>query len=112
MLLKRTTLKNDDVVVIRLSTGEEIVGRYEEGTDFSVVTLKKPRVFHFQQMPNGQISAGMGPAAVTVDPDQTISFVTSSLLFTPVLAKDEIRQNYMKVTSSIEIVSGQSSLIK
>lgn len=99
MIIKKP-LATNDVVFIRLVTGEEVVGRLQDSAT-NVVTLAKPRIMHYGQTPSGGIQAGMGPIALTIDADSTVSFPITGLLVLPILAAENITKEYNNQTSSI-----------
>lgn len=99
MIFKKQAAPND-VVFIRLVTGEEVVGTLQE-SPATIVTLSKPRIMHYTQTPSGGIQAGMGPLALTIDADATVSFPTTGLLVLPIAVAENIKNEYIKQTSSI-----------
>lgn len=110
MIIGKSTVSINEVVFIRLVTGEEVIGRLAEGPA-NTITLAKPRVMHFGQTPNG-IQAGMGPIAMTINQDATVSFPITGLLALPVPVQKNVEEAYTQDTSGILPASAMKSLVR
>lgn len=85
-----------DVVTLKLTSGEEIIARYEEDTS-SGVKISKPMVL--SMTPKG---VGMMPYLFTVNPDTTITVQHSAI--SVVAATDtEFAKQYMTGTTGIQM---------
>jgi hypothetical protein len=95
MLVEKTFNKND-TVTLKLTSGEELVGRYVT-EDFTSITLYKPMVL----IANGQ-GIGLGPYLLTVSPEDSVKFFMSSIA---TIAKTEknMATQYVSSTTGISI---------
>jgi len=100
----------NDVVVLKLVSGEEIIGRYKSKED-SVVILTKAFSVTVQVMPNGQQALGLAPCVMISDPlHQEFPFEKHGilLLMKPPM-EHPIVQEYQQATSGI--VQAKSGII-
>ena len=106
-MLIKSSVKVNDVVTIRLTTGEEIVGRLKTDSMTSVF-LTKPALLHVQQTPEG-LDVRFGAILISGETDE-VEFYKTAMHFAPILTRDEIRTGYQQATSSI--VTPPSGIIK
>lgn len=107
MLIEKPPAFND-VVTLRLTSGEEIIGRFVE-SDISTIKLKQPLIIGYQMLANNQATIGFNPYLISSDEDATVRFNTSAIASRPVHTKDEIAKRYMTLTSSIEIPDARTA---
>lgn len=95
MLVEKTFNKND-TVTLKLTSGEELVGRYVS-EDFTSITLYKPMVL----IANGQ-GIGLGPYLLTVSPDENVKMLLSAVV---TIAKTEktMATQYVSSTTGITV---------
>lgn len=98
MLLEKTRFDENDVVTIKLVSGEEVIGKFIKEDD-KVVTLEKPLMLAMNQK-----GIGMAPVLMTVNPDSKLNF---SKLAIAILAHsdDEIAKQYTYQTTGIQPVT-------
>ena len=96
-MLIETPYKVGDTVSLKLSSGEEIVGRLDEETT-TKFTLKKPMVLIM-----GAEGLGLAPYMYSVSPDSKFQLLASTV---SCIAKTEtdIAKQYVSTTSSIQMV--------
>jgi hypothetical protein len=111
MIIEKKAAVND-VVSVRLVTGEELVGRIAE-SDTQTLTLSKPIVVQMQMLPNGQATLAFGPFLASCEEAATkFKFDRARLLCEPVKTRDDIKAQYIKMTTGIEVPITGSGLIK
>jgi hypothetical protein len=93
----KTPLKENDVVSLKLSTGEEVIGRLAKAITADSITIKK--VFTLGQGPNG---VGLMPWAFTFDPSDEVSIDRRNVIAHSPTVK-EIADAYTKQTSGIQL---------
>ena len=96
-MLIETPYKVGDTVSLKLSSGEEIVGRLDEETT-TKFTLKKPMVLIM-----GAEGLGLAPYMYSVSPDSKFQLLASTV---SCIAKTEtdIAKQYVSTTSSIQML--------
>jgi hypothetical protein len=101
------------VVAIRTSGGEEIVGKLTAESD-TLVTIAKPIIVHLQMMQQGGAAISFAPFSLARDDGGEFTFYRSNLLTVPAEARDDIRANYIKATTGLDIPTsgGASSILK
>lgn len=99
MLIKKKPAIND-VVAVRLSTREEIIGRMTASDDKSV-TLAKPLALQLHQTPNG-MALGFAPYGLSTAEDETVVFNRDHIVSDPLHVRDDVKQSYVQATSSIQ----------
>ena len=96
-MLIETPYKNGDTISLKLSSGEEILGRLES-EDTNNYTLKKPMVLIAQEK-----GLGLAPFMFSVSPDG--KFVMKANAVSCVAkTESEISKQYMAQTSGIALV--------
>ena len=90
--------KKNDFVVVKLISGEEVIGKVVEETDKHIV-LSKPRVLIVQQTEAGP-TAGLAPFLQLSSPDADIPFLKTAVTAVVEMMK-EVRDDYMQVTSPL-----------
>lgn len=96
-MIIETPYKKGDIVSLKLSSGEELVGKFEDETD-QQIKIKNPLVL--SMVPNGGV--GLAPYMMTVDPKSVFKFKSSAV--TCVLKTvDDTAKSYIQATSGIQI---------
>jgi hypothetical protein len=99
------------IVAFRLGNGEEVVGKLTVETT-TTITLAKPIAVHLQMMQQGGAAISFAPFGLARDDDSDATFITGNLMTLPAQARDDIRANYLKATTGLDIpTSGQTSSI-
>lgn len=92
-----------DVVSLKLSSGEEVVGRFVS-EDMTTLTLSKPLMIAMTAK-----GPGMAPVMMTVNPEADLSFSKQSVMVTAKCYK-EIADQYIYQTTGIQPVSAGTIL--
>lgn len=90
----------NDIVALKLQTSEEVVGKLfsETATD---ITLTKPLTAHQVQHENG-FGVVFGPFMPAANAER-VTFKKSALVCDVLKTRPEIRSQYVKITSGLEI---------
>ncbi len=101
MLLEKQGFKENDVVSLRLSSGEELIGKFLSEDDKSI-KLEKVLMLAMSQK-----GIGMAPYMITVNPDSKINLNKNQII---VIAESdkEIASQYILQTTGIQPVSSAS----
>lgn len=94
-----------DVMVVKLSTGEELVARYTNEEDSFV--LDKPHMLMQVPGPNNQIGFGFAPWMMAGDIDKVS--ISKNWIVTSVPAKSEISDMYLQQVTGLSL-GGNSNL--
>lgn len=100
-MLFEKKFSDNDVVSLKLSSGEEIVGRFTKD-DLVSITLHKPLMI--AMTPKGP---AMAPVMMTVNPDAGLTF-SKSLVVAIAETDRDIANQYMFQTTGIQPVSAGS----
>jgi len=95
-MLIETPYKTGDTVSLKLSSGEEIVGRLEEETPTKFV-LTKPMVLIMQQQ-----GLGLAPYMFSVSPDAKFNILATTVSCVA-KTEGEIADQYIATTSNIQM---------
>lgn len=108
MLIEKKPGQND-VVTLRLISGEEIVGRLALTEDKTITKITKPIVVAIQMLPGNQASLAFMPFLASTDEDSSISFPNHALTVLPQKTRADVASKYIQATSSIEIPDAATS---
>lgn len=110
MLVENSNLLNE-IVAFRAANGEEIVGKLVK-ENLTQITLSKPIIVHLQMMQQGGAAISFAPFSLARDDAGEFTFLAANLMTLPGKAREDIRANYIKATTGIDIPSsGQASSI-
>jgi hypothetical protein len=101
MFVQQQKFDVNDVVTLKLITGEEVLGKYVSD-DISGITLSKPLMIAMTQK-----GPAMAPILMTVDPDKNLTFAKSAIIISAPAYK-EIADQYTYQTTGIQPVSAGS----
>lgn len=97
----------NDVVIIRLLSGEEIIAKVNSANNEGV-EITKPLVLGLMQNPNtNQPVVGLAPFVFGIDDSEPIVIESSKWTFIA-MARKEAKDQYVKATSSLEIVGANT----
>lgn len=98
MLLEKSSITENDIITIKLVSGEEVIGKYikDEGDH---ITLEKPLMLAMSQK-----GIGMAPVLMTVNPDTRLKFNKQAIIITA-HSDEEIASQYTFQTTGIQPVS-------
>lgn len=99
MIQKKYT--NNDILTIKLQSGEEIVGKFET-EDIGSITLSKPLMLGMTQK-----GPGWAPVLMTVDQEKPLTFAKNCIAITAP-TYHEIAQQYLFQTTGIQPVTAGS----
>ena len=99
-MLIETVYKPNDIISVRLQTGEEIIGRFVNQTD-TVLSLQKPMTMLVQETPNGP-AMGLGTYMVSGSFDASFNVQMSSVQ-TIVKTESDIAKQYTTSTTGIAL---------
>src|SRR3954464_7914636 len=97
---KSSIVAINDVVTVKLLSGEEIVGRLTKLGEGSI-TLAKPVLITLQPMNQTQMGLAFQPVLGSVEPDTTLTIAETSIAIKPVKTGKQVLGNYIEMTSSI-----------
>jgi hypothetical protein len=89
-----------NIVVMKLSTGEEVIARVEESLEGN--RYVKPRIFHMMQTERGA-SAALIPYIMSA-PDETVT-IKDSAIISVVTASKQLEDAYLQQTSGIDLTA-------
>ena len=93
-MLIEQELKANDVVSFKLTTGEELISRFNNKTDTTYV-IKNPMVILA-----GAQGLGMQPFMFSTDPDNSYTLFTKNVICV-MKTQDELAKQYMSQTSGL-----------
>jgi hypothetical protein len=100
MLIEKNTNPDiNDIVTIKLSSGEEIVGKLTQRTIDSVY-LAKPIQIIMQPVAPKQMGLAFHPVLGSVG-DVTMQFPLANLTIRPVKTGDDVARNYIQATTGL-----------
>ena len=100
-MLFEKKFRDGDVVSLKTTGGEEIIGRFVKD-DMISITLEKPLMIAMTQK-----GPAMAPVMITVNPDTNLTFNKSAIIITAACYK-EIADQYVYQTTGIQPVSAGS----
>ena len=101
MLLEKSKFTEGDIVSFKLTTGDEVIGKYVK-EDMTTFTIARPVMLAMTQK-----GPAMAPVMMTVNPDNDYSINKSSVIFQGSTVK-EIADQYLFQTTGIQPVSAGS----
>ena len=99
-MLIETVYKPNDIISVRLQTGEEIIGRFVNQTD-TVLSLQKPMTMVIQETPNGPVM-GLGTYMVSGSLDASFNVQMSSVQ-TIAKTESDIAKQYTTSTTGLAL---------
>jgi len=107
----QTKIKTNDVVTIKLVSGEEVIGRFVQ-EDTTSITLRKPVV----PVPAGQQSMGLAPFVMSCDylhsdTNNEIKFNKDTMIISPMLTNKQFADAYLQQTGGLDLSTSNPGLI-
>lgn len=102
--------KLNDIITIKLVSGEEVVGKLTERS-IDGVTLAKPVTVGMQQVAANQVGLAFLPVLGSVSPNTSINIPFSGMAIRPIRTGDEVMRNYIKATSDIVTATPEQTRI-
>jgi hypothetical protein len=107
---KQTIVTTDDIVTVKLVSGEEIVGRLlEQGID--AYTLGKPVTVALQPINAQQMGMQFLPVLGSVEPDATLVIPKNAVAIRPVKTAPTIKSNYIELTTGLITPGTKTGLV-
>ena len=111
MLIEKSTIVAvNDVVTVKLVSGEEIVGRLTDQTA-EVITLAKPVTISLHAVSDKQMGLAFQPVLGSVEPDVTLRIPTAAMAVHPVKTGKSVAASYIQTTSGLITPGGGSGII-
>lgn len=108
LIEKRSNPEINDIVTIKLISGEEIVGKLTDRTIDSVF-LAKPVQISMQPVGPKQMGLAFMPVLGSVSQDATMQFPLSALSIRPIKTGDDVLTNYIQATTGLVAPTAQQS---
>lgn len=90
----------NDIVTVKLVSGEEIVGKLLEQSH-DAITLAKPVLVALQPVNAKQMGLSFMPVLGSVEPDTTLQIPKTALALRAVKTSPSVKASYIQMTSSI-----------
>ena len=101
MLLEKSKFSEGDIISLKLSNGDEVLGKYIK-EDMYTMTVRSPLMLAMTQK-----GPAMAPIMMTVEPDREYSINKNNIMFQGSTVK-EIADQYTYQTTGIQPVSAGS----
>lgn len=111
LIEKRSAPDINDVVTIKLSSGEEIIGKLSEKTVDSIF-LAKPVQIMMQPISANQMGLAFHPVLGSASETATIQFPLSGLSIRPVKTSEDVTRNYIQATTGLVTADSIPSLLR
>ena len=99
-----------DIVVLRLVSGEEVLGKLlSENSD--VYCFSRPIVLQMQMVSANQAGIAFAPFMVGISEDRSVSIRKSACITTVEIARDDVKSNYIKATTGLEVPGSGGMII-
>jgi hypothetical protein len=108
MLIEKKELSVNDVAVIRLVTGEELVGKVVAASA-SDITITKPVILQMQMINPKEAGIGFAPFMVGAEEAGRYTFPHDKLVLLPMKARQDIAINYLKATTGLTMPPGANT---
>ena len=99
LIQKSSVIEINDIVTIKLSSGEEIIGKLTEKT-IDTISLAKPVQIVMQPIGPKQMGLAFHPVLGSVG-EVTMQFSLANLAIRPVKTGDDVMRNYIQATSGL-----------
>ena len=99
-----------EVISFRLSSGEEIVGKFVSETN-DTITVAKPISIGIQMVGQGQASIAFMPFMASVDDSGTLVFYRANMVTVPTRSRKDVESSYIQATTGLAVPTA-GTLIK
>lgn len=100
LIEKRNQVEINDIVTVKLSSGEEIVGKLLEKNADSV-TLGKPVTIALQPVSEKQMGLSFLPVLGSVEPDVSLTLPFVAMAVKPVKTGKQVSSSYIQTTTGL-----------
>lgn len=98
MLVASASIKKEDVVTLRLVSGDEVVGQLVDLSGHGSVTLRYPISAVMQPTRSGEIGLAFGPFIASIEEESEVEFPATAILTRPVKTRDDVAKGYREAT--------------
>lgn len=91
-----------DVIVFRISSGEEIVGKLHS-THGDTILVTRPVILGVQMVDENQARLGFAPFMAGADEDTPMPFNVPNLTVRPMRPRKDVANSYIAATTQLEI---------
>jgi hypothetical protein len=110
LIEKRSIVAINDVVSVKLVSGEEIVGKLIDQSD-DVITLAKPVTISLQPVSDKQMGLSFLPVLGSVEPDVTLQIPTLAMAVRPVKTGKAVASSYIQTTTGLVMPGAGTGLL-
>lgn len=111
LFVENAPFNQNDVIAIKLLSGEELIGRYRERNDNKEIVIEKPTSVGLSQVPNSQqFGISFMPFSVAFSQDK-VKIPENSIIMID-KAEDRLADAYRKETSSLHNTGTNSPILK
>jgi hypothetical protein len=111
LIEKRNAPEINDIVTIKLASGEEIVGKLTDRTA-ETVSLAKPVQIIMQPINAQQMGLAFHPVLGSVQEHANVQFAMALLSIRPLKTSEDVIRNYIQATTSLLTPGAGVSLLK
>lgn len=111
LIEKNTAPRLGDIVTIKLSSGEEIVGKLTERTT-ETVFLAKPVQIVMQPIAPQKMGLAFHPVLGSTSDTATMQFPLAQMSIWPIRTSDDVMRNYIQATTGLMTADQIPSLIQ
>lgn len=104
MLIQNNSVENE-IVTLKLISGEEIIAKCVEAGAMHV-TIMRPVVIQMHQVGPNQAGIAFAPFMVSTDEDAKITIPNSAISAKPTKTRKDIAANYIKMTTGLDVATG------
>jgi hypothetical protein len=97
-------------VVLRLVTGEELVGRVHS-VDEKTISITKPIAIQMRMVSAQEAGLGFAPFMGAVDEDSIFTFSFDRLVVAPMAPREDIDNSYLHATTGL-VAASPSTILK
>jgi hypothetical protein len=97
-------MKMNDIIVLKLNTQEEIIGKIEAETE-EAIYLSKPRSLHVMDMGNGQAGASFVPPMLLANDSQPVWILKQAIAMKTLSINAEYEKRYLESVSGISLAT-------
>src|ERR1044072_6935651 len=100
LIEKRNAPEVNDIVTIKLVSGDEIVGRLSERTT-ETITLSKPVQIVMHPIGQNKMGLAFQPVLGSISDQVSMQFNTATIAIRPVKTSDVVTRNYIQATTGL-----------
>lgn len=100
LIEKRNAPEINDIVTIKLVSGEEIVGRLSERTEETII-LSKPVQIVMHPITSNKMGLAFQPVLGSISEQVSMQFNIATIAIRPVKTGDDVTRNYIQATTGL-----------